>query len=206
MAHEELKMQYEEDRKNYGFNAYKLWEFEDNIVSKWINCDSNGPRWFPEINYRRKEDSFQPEYFSGLNWREAERFVGKVMEFSDNNTKWYISILKHIKSEETIVHRFLSKKGGWIYCRTCPETFIDPHPTIKITFNGKDYHLPKPETERLEIGTYFWAFDSSEAGLIYDNYYNGETTLSNSYINNKCVHLTEARAKAWADFWNELHK
>jgi len=204
MAHEELKKQYEEDKKNYGFNAYKLWEFEDDIVSKWINCDSNGPRWFPEINYRRKEDSFQPEYFSGLNWRDALNYLEhKLVEVSHDGQTWHGPFKLRMISSSTFC--FQAASAWWTYIRTCPETFVDQHPTIKITVNGKDYHLPKPETYALEKGTNYYAIDPMEVNCIEYETWEGDC-YDNARLINKAVHLTEARAQAWADFWKEIHK
>jgi hypothetical protein len=143
-----------------------------------------------------------PEYFSGLNWLEAEKYVGKVMEFSTYGEVWCGPyLLDSLKIEPATIERF--KSGGesisvYPFCRTCPETFQDPHPTIRITVSG-DYDLPKPETEKLKIGDRYYLWRPE--GIEIHEY----EKVDWDYLESGCVHLTEARAKAWANWWRELH-
>jgi hypothetical protein len=158
-----------------------------------FNCYSCGARL----------SEFQPEYFSGLNWLEAEKYVGKVMEFSNDALYWDSKDILWELSQGA-ASRFRSKDGIYfVYCRTCPETFQDPHPTIKITVNGKDYDLPKPEAEAPGTGTKYWIcnFILNE---IRGSRWGGDDADRRRLLNG-IIHLTEDRAKAWADFWKELH-
>lgn len=69
---------------------------------------------------------FIPEYFSALNEKDAEPFIGKIMEFADGNFIpdgiWEKDILKKC----TMVNfPFETMRGDedFQFCRTCPETF-----------------------------------------------------------------------------------
>jgi hypothetical protein len=231
VAHEKMKKQYEEDCKNYE-RPWELWEYKrDNYP--WRNCGCPGPEWKEYNKYRRKkypciycgagsmgshkancpealsiqakEIPFRPEYFSGLNWQEAERFVGKIMEFSDNAVYWDSKAILWELSQGA-ARRFRSKDGIYfVYCRTCPDTFVDSHPTIRITVNGRDFDLPRPETEAPRDGTKYWAVAPMEPRGIEVSIWLDEA-YDNNRLKYQAIHLTEARAQAWADFWKELHK
>jgi hypothetical protein len=157
---------------------------------------------------RRKEPPFPHKYFSGLNWLEAEKYVGKMMEFSTYGEVWCGPyLLDSLRIGPATIERF--KSGGesisvYPFCRTCPETFKDPHPTIRITVNGKDYDLPKPRTEVLLKGTRYWIcnFILNE---INTSRWSGDDADRRRLLNG-IIHLTEARAKAWADWWKEIHR
>jgi hypothetical protein len=177
MAYEELKRQYAQDEKEYKRD-------EDAF----------------------KPQEFQPEYFSGLNWREAEKYVGKMMEFSDSGNKWVTATLSKIITERDEVFRYVSKvEFRATYCRTCPETFADPHPTIRITVNGKDFDLPKPETEEPSKYTKYWVFDPAMEDYTPATQWE-DWKSDHQLLQQHCIHLTEDRAQAWADFWQEIHK
>jgi hypothetical protein len=210
-THEKHKKQYAQDEKDYK-EPWKKWSYKY-PYGEWTQCNST-PLWDPNAEYNRDEDAFKPqefrsEYFSGLNWWEAEKYVGKMMEFSDSGNKWVTATLSKIITERDEIFRYVSKAGfRATYCRTCPETFQDPHPTIRITVNGKDYDLPKPETEVLKEGTKYWSIDPLEFDCIsMDHWANHEhDKCDKARLKNGFVHLTKDRAKVWADFWKEIHK
>ncbi len=58
---------------------WELWECTDTeYIKEWFPCVRE-PRWQENLKYRRKETKKElvPEYFSGLNWREAEKYLQK---------------------------------------------------------------------------------------------------------------------------------
>lgn len=195
MAHEELKKQFEEDVKQYGADAHKMWELKG--PTGWKQCFSTGPEWGKTVEYRRKEPPFKPEYYSGLNWRDALPLVGKVVEFSDNGEDWGKPRKLVYIHEKTACRRYESPSTYWEYIRTTPETHA--HPTITLTVNGREWVLPKPETEAPKMDTPIWVFniytisETRWCGAIADS----------KWLKGGCVHLTEDRAQAWADFWRE---
>jgi len=86
---------------------------------------------------------FIPEYFSALNLSEAEKYIGKVMEFEDGNNLAYESAWK---SKYTLINMFYSDdypfgmgtaNNSMQFCRTCPETFETEGET-KVTTKPKD--------------------------------------------------------------------
>jgi len=198
MAHEELQKQYKEDCKHYK-RPWELWEFRSPTVHTWTGHWQH-PTWHPHTQYRRKEPSFTPEYFSGLNWREAEKYVGKEMEFSDEpDNGWSKYKLLSLAYHSNL--KFDSDDGeGYEYCRTCPETFA--HSTIRITVNGKDYDLPKPETKAPKVGTFYYTFSRIECPLSPLRW--GGSEWDELQLEAGIVHLTEDRAQAWADWWKEV--
>jgi len=196
MAHEELKKQYVEDCLNYE-RPWKLWEIRSS-QDTWCPCTSE-PGWLGCCQYRRKEPPFDCEYFSGLNWREAEKYVGKMMEFSDDPDcdGWIKGKLISLDYREGL--RFESESESYEYCRTCLETF--QHPTIPVTVHGKTYELPKPETEAPKKGTIYWSwFPHVIRKCLWHN-----TPPENIELKAGMIHLTEARAQAWVNFWREIH-
>lgn len=100
---------------------------------------------------------------------------------------------------------FKADSSWWTYCRTCPDTF--QHPTIRITVNGKDFDLPKPETEAPDDGTKYWCFNLDCADRVTGHtwYWDG-AAIDLERLRQQRVHLTEARAQAWSDWWKEIHK
>ena len=65
------------------------------------------------------------EYFSALNEKDAEKYIGKTMEFADvsdiRKNKWVKDKLSIIAPNH---YSFEAYDGsGWEFCRTCPETF-----------------------------------------------------------------------------------
>ena len=153
-----------------------------------------------------KEPVFQPEYYSGLNYKDAEKLVGKFVAFSNINSKWMSSTLEKVRTEQDTIYRFVSKAGfASIYIRTTPETYTNP----TITIGG--FELPRPETEPPPEGTEYWVFCTGE---------NKSKNYAFSWENDNCdkkwlkkglIHLTEDRLKAWEDWWentvvNQLNK
>jgi hypothetical protein len=128
MAHEELKKQYEEDCKNHN-HPWSLWEFFYETGGYWRQCVYPSPDWHPDTKYRRKEPVFVPEYFSGLNWRDALSLDGNVVEASIDAENW--ELIKLEGFSRTTNNRFRSVNGHvYTYIRTCcPE--IHAHPTNK---------------------------------------------------------------------------
>jgi hypothetical protein len=205
MAHEKEKTQYEYDCKTHGPDTYKLWEFQ-NSDGTWETCLPYGPEWRPYAQYRRKETPFEPLYFTGLprDRKEAEQFLGNIMEFSENGNTWEKDRLKKIdKNDHCLPYSY---RGLWSnYIRTCPETFSDQHPTIKIIVNDKAYNLPKPETKAPDDGTKYWAVAPMEPRGIEVSIWLDEV-YDNNRLKYQAIHLTEARAQAWANWLKELHE
>lgn len=192
MAHEELKKQYDEDVKKQGERAYKLWEYLDFGSKNWEGCYKT-PSWYHSTKYRRKEQTLQPEYFSGLNWQETT--IGKIYEFSEDGDKWTkpeMLVYVYVPNNENCFRPFRTKKGlRWLFARTTPETYA--HPTI--TIGG--VKLPRPEIEAPEICASVWIWKpGSVTEHSWQNYCNQV-----SYLNAGRVHLTESRAQEWANWW-----
>jgi len=75
------------------------------------------------------DQPFVQEHFSGLNVDEAEKLIGKKVEFSDQGIQWVTSILLRIQSGTAF--RYLSENNrSYIYIRTTPETFKPEKPSI----------------------------------------------------------------------------
>jgi hypothetical protein len=204
VTNEELKKQYEEDCKNYE-RPWELWEFRNISYDGWLPCDKK-ITWSSNLEYRRKDPPFQPKYFSGLNWQDAKKLVGRPIEFSNDPgyESWETGILESLDYNQgprfKILHRWFHE-----YTRTCLDTFQDPHPTIRITVNGKNFDLPKPETEAPDDGALYWAIDPLTENGIEKDTWRGH--MDDKYrLSNMAVHFTEDRAQAWADFWKEIYK
>lgn len=201
MAHEELKKQFDEDVKQYGADAYKMWEFKSHINPKWQGCDPCGPKWYGHHKYRRKEPPFEPKYYSGLNWRDAP--IGEKLCYSDDGEGWTktASQLRAVfKPGGNKEYRPFQSLSGlrWYFAKTCPET--NTHPTITLTVNGREWVLPKPETEAPAMDTVYWFI--SEHNELRHRLWDGCIYDGNMLQRGK-VHLTESRAQAWVDFWRE---
>jgi hypothetical protein len=144
--------------------------------------------------WKPKELPFEPEYFSGLNWREAEKLVGKVVEFSDDGNHWTAGTFSTYSGVMKPSHKFLNEKlNAWIYIRTTPETYA--HPTI--TIGG--VKLPRPEHIEPFAGTHYFSVDNGNvvkrvwSACPYDM----EKLMAGN------VHRTESRAQEWADWWQK---
>jgi hypothetical protein len=204
MTHEKLKKQYEEDCKNYE-RPWELWEYRSPTDLTWTGHLQH-PAWFLHYQYHRKEPKFQPEYFSGLNWQDAKKLVGRPIEFSNDPgyEGWKTGILESLDYNQG--HRFkILHRWFYEYTRTCPETFADPHPTIRITVNGRAFDLPRPETKAPRDGTKYWAVAPMEPRGIEVSIWLDEV-YDNNRLKYQAIHLTEDHAQAWADFWKKIHK
>jgi hypothetical protein len=193
MAHEELQKQFEKDCETHE-KPWELWEYQE-LKRSWRGCYSPGPEWRASANYRRKEPPFEPEYFSGLNWRDAERLVGKLVEFSCNGDGWNTGILEYIDKKDFAEFRFGEQTGVlYTYIRTCPETHA--HPTI--TIGGVE--LPRPEVEAPKYDQTYYTFDCNEKNRTFAHSW-CDDSYDKMWLNHGIVHLTEDRAQAWASWW-----
>ena len=73
---------------------------------------------------------FTSEYFSALNEKDAEKYIGKVMEFADRRDiekdKWTEGKYQKINQNKESFFTFESNIGendSYQFMRTCPETF-----------------------------------------------------------------------------------
>jgi len=105
-----------------------------------------------ELGYHRSKFKpvFTPEYFSALNSSEAEKYIGKVMEFEDGHklykSKEHGTLYKFsawgnkeklIKIDKLRGDMFVAENLNWQFCRTCPETF-ETEGEDKVTTKPKD--------------------------------------------------------------------
>ena len=165
---------------------------EIDVFWKWINADEF-------LNYKlNKPTTFVPEYYSGLNWRDAEHLIGKTVECTDNPDSWYIGKLETLSKVNKNFCVNIDKRSCWqTYIRTCEETY--QHQVINIC----GVELPMPETVAPAPGTtcYINLYDRITWHRItwpieISEYH--KTTLRVGTL-----HLTEDRAKAWADWWKK---
>ena len=189
---EEEKKQYEIDSKTHE-KPWELWQYavKNRDVLNW--CDlSYAPIWKDHLVYRRKITSFVPEYYSGLNWRDAEHLIGKIVECTDNPDSWYIGKLEILFKVNKNFCVNIDKRSCWqTYIRTCEETYQQQ------VINICGVKLPKPETVAPALGTKYWLTPACNERVWYGYHYNI------SALKEGRVHLTEERAKAWADWWNK---
>lgn len=203
---EKEKKQYQEDSKTHERRPWELWQYavKNSDVLDW--CDlSSAPIWKDHLVYRRKiTASVNLEYYSGLNWRDAEQLIGKTVECTNNpDSCWYVGTLKHVSKNEGIAHFGVLSDGdvdSFVYIRTCEETF--KHTTINIG----GFELPMPETVAPATGSVYWIFCppyKAYNGSIYDNgvWPKDVSKFDKQSLKNGAIHLTEERAKAWADWW-----
>ena len=136
-----------------------------------------------------EKEKAQSEYFSALNWRDAGNLINEKVEFSNDPDiqGWRKGTLIDIC---TITPNF---KGNvyYEYIRTIPYA----HPTI--TIGGVE--LPKPETEAPAKGTKYWLWSPDRiTSYTWDG-----SDIDMILLKAGRIHLTEDRAKAWADWWDE---
>lgn len=198
---EKEKKQYEEDSKKYE-RPWELWEYK--IIGRDAYTDAaHHPHWLSGYHYRRKQPTFMPEYYSGLNWRDAEHLVGKTVECTNNpDYEWEVGLLRRIVP---IGNNFDVSMHFYTYIRTCEETV--PHPTINI--GGVE--LPKPETVAPAPGAVYWMFGfgapvTAKDGSLYDMgvWPKDISKVEKEALKNGAIHLTEDRAQAWADWWKSM--
>lgn len=190
--HEELKKQYQEDVKKYGKDAYTLWEYKSTVDGSWWDCSLNGPEWRIGVGYRRKEQPFKPEYFSGLNWRDAEKLVGKVVEFSMDGESWHGPACLYKINPTITSHRYVCGENNHVYIRTCPETYA--HPTVNI--GGVE--LPRPEIIKPMAAQTYWYWTP---GLPPIQSCWSDGIVDNERLTSGVLHLKECSAQAWEDWW-----
>ena len=187
---EKEKKQYEEDSKNYE-RPWELWEYK--IIGRDAYTDAdNHPHWLHGYHYRRKQTTFVPEYYSGLNWRDAEHLIGKTVECTNNpDCGWAVGTLKIIApmNDTHFGMTIDNHTYFYTYIRTYEETY--QHPIINI--GGVE--LPKPETVAPSHGTKYWTFPGGICQI-----WNGFTREIDA-LHRGQVHLTEDMSKAWADWW-----
>jgi hypothetical protein len=89
-------------------------------------CDDKGlSLTFEHERFKLVEPTFTPEYFSALNEKDAEKYIGRTMEFADRKEAlknvWERGIFTGRNSRVT---DYSFGYGGyyWQFCRTCPET------------------------------------------------------------------------------------
>ena len=153
--------------------------------------------WLQDHRYRRKPSAFTPESYSGLNWKDAEGLIGKVIEYTNNpDSVWHVGTLKIISALD-VKARFGVIPGEsveyYTYIRTVEEILVPEHPTINI--GGTE--LPKPETVAPVLGTKYWVSPACTEVYWYGYHHN------KSELKEGRVHLTEERVKAWADWWKK---
>lgn len=186
------KKQYEEDSKNYE-RPWELWEYK--IIGRDAYTDAdNHPHWLHGYHYRRKQTTFVPECYSGLNWRDAEHLIGKTVECSNNPDEvWEAGILQKIvpTGKNFYVYRY----SFYTYIRTCEETF--KHQTINIG----GVCLPMPATVAPCDGEQYWLSPDPD-GCGYLCWTGDEFDIS--ALKACRVHITEDRAKAWEDWWKSM--
>ena len=200
---EEEKKQYDEDCKTHE-RPWELWEYSGTMFD-WERLGTH-PAWVPCFNYRRKETAFMPKCYSGLNWRDAEHLIGKVIEYTNKpDAGWKVGKLKTVEDVIDTAHFGVSIGLDiyyHIYIRTCEETF--KHPTINI--GGVD--LPMPEAVAPPPGTVYWVFGTpatAKDGSLYDMdvWPQCVSEWEKESLKNGAIHLTEERARAWADWWKK---
>lgn len=193
---EKEKQQYAEDSRT-NKKPWELWQWQIRGCTTWSSLLGDDPMWLQNRKYRRKPSAFVPKSYSGLNWRVAEHLIGKTVECSNNpDICWHVGILKTVKENGGITHFAVNVNGCisvdfFIYIRTCEETF--KHPTINI--GGVE--LPIPETFALEFRTKYWLSPTCTE-MCWNCAPSDIDALQAGQ-----VHLTEERAKAWADWWNK---
>jgi len=122
-----------------------------------IYNDINNLCVYPIALFKLAEPKFTPETFSALNEKEAEKHIGKTMEFADAScvkiNKWKKSVFTGFYTEDSI-WSFKSNCTYWSFMRTCPETFEKKKvkKTVECWVNiyiiENKVHWTKPEAER----------------------------------------------------------
>lgn len=146
----EEKKQYAEDSRTHE-KPWELWQFafKDRDVIEWRNLTAT-PAWDPMAAYRRKSTVPIPKSYSGLNCKDAEHLIGKVVEGTNYpNEDWKTVKLINItngKQRSGVFEVYHQKKPGVIgtyeYIRTVEEILVPEHPTINI--GGVELPMPEP--------------------------------------------------------------
>ena len=201
---EEEKLQYAEDSRAHK-KPWELWEWQIMGNTTWSALLDNSVMWLQNHKYRRKQTTFVPEYYSGLNWRNAEHLIGKVVEGTNYpNEDWKTVKLINItngKQRSGVFEVYHQKESGitgtYEYIRTVEEILVSKHPTINI--GGVE--LPMPETVAPANETKYWVFPYPAHRELFRSFHWSGARIDALQAGQ--VHLTEERAKAWADWWKK---
>ena len=204
---EEEKLQYAEDCKTHE-KPWELWQYAmpTHGVLDWIDFMQH-PVWSKYCIYRRKPTTFNIEYYSGLNCKDAEHLIGKVVEGTNYpNEDWKTVKLINItngKQRSGVFEVYHQKEPGvtgtYEYIRTVEEILVPEHPTINI--GGTE--LPMPEPFALAHGTKYWVFPYPAHRELFRSLHWSYSRSDIDALQAGQVHLTEERAKAWADWWKK---
>ena len=203
---EEEKLQYAEDRKNYE-RPWELWQYAIKTQEglEWNDCTQPLP-WHKYCAYRRKQTTFVPEYYSGLNWKAAKCLIGKIIESTACPSQgWKIGRLTkvHDGKKGSGLFEVYDREDGtsamYEYIRTVEETLVPEHPTINIG----SVELPMPEPFVLAHGTKYWIFPYPAHRELFRSLQWSYSRSDIDALQAGQVHLTEERAKAWADWWKK---
>ena len=204
---EEEKLQYAEDCKTHE-KPWELWQWAP--IGKNPDCEDwkqlkHAPSWWHKSKYRRKPTTLNPEYYSGLNCKDAKHLIGKVVEGTNYpNEDWKTVKLINITNGkqrsgvfEVYHQKGLGVTGTYEYIRTVEEILVPEHPTINIC----GVELPKPETVAPSNGEQYWlSHAGGEPGYIL--FWNNDDD-DISALKECRIHLTKERAQAWADWWKK---
>ena len=192
---DEEKQQYAEDSRTHE-KPWELWEWQIMGNTTWSALLDNSVMWLQNHKYRRKQSTFMPEYYSGLNWKDAEHLVGKIIEYSDfPGQGWKVGKLKKLnKIGENFVVNTKNHCAFYTYIRT-----VSKHPTINI--GGVE--LPMPETVAPANETKYWIFPYPAHRELFHSFHWSGAPSDIDALQAGQVHLTEERAKAWADWWKK---
>ena len=203
----EERKQYAEDCKNHE-RPWELWQsaLATSIVLNWRDLYKD-PDWAEHWVYRRKPTAFIPESYSGLNCKDAEHLIGKVVEGTNYpNEDWKTVKLINItngKQRSGVFEVYHQKEPGvtgtYEYIRTVEEILVPEHPTINI--GGTE--LPMPEPFALAHGTKYWIFPYPAHRELFRSLHWSCSSSDIDALQAGQVHLTEERAKAWADWWKK---
>ena len=203
---DEEKQQYAEDSRTHE-KPWELWEWQIMGNTTWSALLDNSVMWLQNHKYRRKQSTFMPEYYSGLNWRDAEHLIGKTVECTNNpDVGWKVGKLQIATRPGECFNVYIGIRQDlndyYTYIRTCEETFKRP------TINIGGVELPMPETVYPEPGTVYWVFGTpatAKHGSLYDSdvWPKYISKWEKESLKNGAIHLTEERAKAWADWWKK---
>ncbi len=196
---EEEKLQYAEDSRAHE-KPWELWQWQIRGCTTWSPLLGDYHMWSKHCVYRRKPTTFIPEYFSGLNWKDAEGLIGKIIESTDCPSQgWKIGRLTkvHDGNEDSNLFEVYDREDGtsamYEYIRTVEEILVPEHPTINVC----GVELPMPETFALEFRTKYWLSPTCTE-MCWNCAPSDIDALQAGQ-----VHLTEERAKAWADWWKK---
>ena len=197
---DEEKQQYAEDSRTHE-KPWELWEWQIMGNTTWSALLDNSVMWLQNHKYRRKQSTFMPEYYSGLNWHDAEHLIGKTVECSNNpDAGWKVGKLQIATRPGEFFNVDIGNRRQdfydyYTYLRTCKETHH--HPTINI--GGEK--LPMPESSVLDRGTKYWVFPYPAHRELFHSFHWSGAPSDIDALQAGQVHLTEDRAQAWANWW-----